>query len=1662
MNILFVVFLGIVILSSNFVFGLNIDTMYKMDKHEVNIEPSNLQTNLGSKEQVVDNYGIFTENRGQWDDDIYFIANTDFGHVGFGKSCIFLNLLDIQKYVKNDISSYEPDIQVSGYVMIYTFQDANLVVPLGLEENTQRSNYIYGNDPNDWVTGAMSYSKLIYHNLWPGIDLVYYFTSEGLKYDFLIQPGARVENIKVNIDGSERVNDQDNELIINLPNDQKLVDSGLVVYYSDNGEIIESMFIQIDQDTYSFKLEDHDTTREIIIDPLIYSTFVGDSGWDNARSIDFDNSGNAFVTGHTTSTNFPTTVGAYDRSQNGDVDAFVFKLNPMGTGLIYSTFVGGSGREYSYGITVNSNGYPIVTGGTTSSNFPTTGNAYDTTHAGSYDVFAFQLNSSGGGLAYSTYIGGSGFDMGRGIELDSAGFPYIVGNTSSTNFPTTTGAYDRTYGGITDVFVTKVNRTFDKLIFSTYIGGTTGDKGYAIAVDGAGNSYITGYTDVFGTKQYPTTPGAYDTSGNMMEDVIVSKLNASGDKLLLSTLVSGSSMERGYGIDVDTSGYIYVAGWTRSSGFPTTNGAYQTSFKGSSSYSEGFILKLNITFDTLIYSTFLGDTHNDEINGLKVDNNGVAHVVGSTGSTNFPVTADAENGTHGGGILDAFFVKMNASGNGLLYSTFRGGGSNDYGYSIAISKTGDIFIAGVSSSSDFPTTTGAYSRTHKGGDDCIVFKFSLQVTILPSPPRNLNGDLGKGYVDLTWNPPVDYITAKLTGYNLYRGRTTGGETLLTSLGNITAYNDTAVTVGQDYYYYITALNVSGESYPSNEYHAGDFECPRIVVDHTPTSGTTGEDITFQVEVSDNLEVNNTWVEYWFGSGSHSNTSMFYSGNNLWTFTLDVPRDSVEDLNYVFHAEDIFKNWNQSQEIEIQIIDNDRPIYIPYGDDPFVEFFDPVTTGDNYTFRVYVVDYVQLYSVWFEYWYGNEEHDNISMIEDLDYPGWWKIKITVPHSLENLHFIFNANDTSNNWNQTVQYDVSVVDNDKPHIWPELEDPFIPGGVGYEPGPAYTGDEYAFIASVIDNIAVDTVWVEYWYGYGDSDNNSLISSSEGKWSKNILADHTLEKLHFKFHANDTSNNWNISQEYIIDVIDNDNPEFGNDTSPATGTTGDPYSFSIQAKDNIEIYNLTLFYKFGTSEYTSVELSSISGLYSYKIAIPEDSLDELNYYFISYDTSDNWNRTSVISVLILDNDPPSFWELSFESYVNTGDSYQVKTTVVDNIGVNNVSLNYWFGSDNPSKIGLIETGSMDEFTGEISIPKTSLEYLYLKFSAMDISNNLNISRTIMIMVKDNIPPVIQPIQDLLINSGDSINISVIATDNIGVVEIMWENTPFTATGFNLSGKIDVAGDYKIKVTVSDAGGNSAFQRFNLTVKSIDKDKDGSSKSEESDILVFIILIIVIIVVLIVIFFLFTKRKTKDNKDDVTLQQQPMDQSFDQQSEPQLEQPLQPEQSQQLPPEQYPQQTEPYPIQGQDYQTQNNMDLYQQPEPTQQQQQIYQPENGHFAPEQEQPYEDSGFDYGVGPMESETPQTTQEQQQYFQTDTISTEQPGLMQPDYENVPLDNAALSDGTGTSEIAEPMQMEQNLQQPQESFEQPFILCPNCSMQIGQGLSVCPNCSTRVQY
>jgi len=302
-----------------------------------------------------------------------------------------------------------------------------------------------------------------------------------------------------------------------------------------------------------------------------------------------DSSGSAYITGDTDYANFPITAGAYQTTFGGGKgDAFVSKLNVAGSALVYSTYLGGSSEDIGQGIALDGSGSAYITGYTQSANFPTTAGAFQTTFGGRQDAFVTKLNTTGSALAYSTYLGGSDYDDGRGIALDSSGSAYVTGSTYSANFPITTGAYQMTSGGRQDAFVTKLNAVGGGPTYSTYLGGSSSEEGDGIAVDSSGSAYVTGSTY---SANFPTTMGAFQTTISGYTDAFVSKLNMAGSGLVYSTYLGGDDDESGNGIAVDGSGNAYVIGDTRSANFPTTVGAYQTTGGGS---FDAFVTKLNM------------------------------------------------------------------------------------------------------------------------------------------------------------------------------------------------------------------------------------------------------------------------------------------------------------------------------------------------------------------------------------------------------------------------------------------------------------------------------------------------------------------------------------------------------------------------------------------------------------------------------------------------------------------------------------------------------------------------------------------------------------------------------------------------------------------------------------------------------------------------------------------------------------------------------------------------------------------------------------------------------------------------------------------------------------------------------------------------------------
>ena len=456
-----------------------------------------------------------------------------------------------------------------------------------------------------------------------------------------------------------------------------------------------------------------------------------------------DAAGNVFVVGTTQSPDFPTTAGAFRRTgaAGNFSDVFVSKINATGTALIYSTFIGGSDLDFGRRIAIDAAGNAYITGQTKSTNFPTTAGAFDRSFnvlncprcgIDQYDAFVAKLNAAGSALVYSTFLGGTDIDDARGIAVDGSGNAYVTGETTSPDFPTTAGAFARTSHGAYDVFVTKLNASGSALAYSTYLGGTAVDNGERIAVDASGQALVLGFSS---SSDFPTTAGALDVTANGGFDITLTKLNAAGNGLIYSTYLGGSDVEFAGGLAVDAAGNTYISGTTASADFPTTAGVVDRTQLGG----DAFVSKINPAGSALIYSTLIGGASSDGATAVQPDAAGNVWVTGITSSSDFPVTPDAAS-TAFHGVADAFVTELNAQGSAVLYSTYLGGAQSDGADDAALEEGFGIYVAGHTYSLDFPVTAGAFDTVFNGDPsifwgDAFIAKVSFSLST-SNPPAS--------------------------------------------------------------------------------------------------------------------------------------------------------------------------------------------------------------------------------------------------------------------------------------------------------------------------------------------------------------------------------------------------------------------------------------------------------------------------------------------------------------------------------------------------------------------------------------------------------------------------------------------------------------------------------------------------------------------------------------------------------------------------------------------------------------------------------------------------------------------------------------------------------------------------------------------------------------
>jgi uncharacterized protein (TIGR03437 family) len=609
-----------------------------------------------------------------------------------------------------------------------------------LEPMESKVNYFIGNDPQRWRAGLPTYARVRYASVYPGIDLVYYGNQRQIEYDFIVAPGVDPSVIELGFEGAESIEvDDDGDLVLRAAGGE-FRQPKPVIYQEANGErrMIDGGYAIVDR-TVGFHLGDYDPSLRLVIDPvLVYSSFFGSGGSEDVPgSIAVDSAGQVYLVGTTGSGDFPTANPAQGNLR-GKADVFVSKLNAAGTSLVYSTYLGGAsegqGADLGFGIAVDGSGAAYITGTTSSSDFPVVA-AFQSTLRGPADAFVAKLNPNGA-IVFSTYLGGSGAEIGFGIAVDTLNTPHIVGTTSSTDLFSGTRRFaddgdaaepaaspeQSGLRGPSDAFVIKLAPTGTARIYGRYLGGSGPELGLAIAVDFPGAAYVTGLTS---SNDFPTINPLQASHGGGDTDGFVAKIAVNGGSLDYSTYLGGVGRENhtflqqipfpGAAIAVDSAGNAYVTGTTTSSNFPTRNAA-RSSFGG---VADAYVAKLNAAGNSLVYSTFVGGNNEDIGLGIAVDATGAACVTGATSSVDFPLENPLQSSMKG--QVDAFVTKLNAAGNAFAYSTYLGGNGEDIASGIAVDTAGNAYVFGLTASIDYPTVQPLQS-SRRGTADTFIAK----------------------------------------------------------------------------------------------------------------------------------------------------------------------------------------------------------------------------------------------------------------------------------------------------------------------------------------------------------------------------------------------------------------------------------------------------------------------------------------------------------------------------------------------------------------------------------------------------------------------------------------------------------------------------------------------------------------------------------------------------------------------------------------------------------------------------------------------------------------------------------------------------------------------------------------------------------------------------
>jgi hypothetical protein len=654
----------------------------------------------------------WVKNEGQWDQRALFSAPGYFGTTWITKDGELLHVAVKKEECK------EKACPSKSWVISERWVGGKVQAIKGEEELQTKVSYFIGNDPSKHKSGLSTYRYVSLGEVWSGVEVKLKATQKTVEKLFYVKPGADPSKIVVEVDGAKGLKlSKDGEIIIKTGLGDLKLSKPIAWQEKDRKKLpVEVSYKLIGKNRYSFEVAKADPSLPLVIDPILQSTYLGGSNNNEVYALAIHPTmGEVYVAGLTDSIDFPNTSGGAQESKSGGDDAFVARLDKDLTQVLQSTYLGGSGRDEARALAIHpTTGEVYVAGYTESANFPKATGGAQNKYGGKGDTFVARLNKDLTKILQSAYLGGKGSDVAYALAIHpTTGEVYVAGYTESANFPKATGGAQNKYGGKGDTFVARLNKDLTKILQSTYMGGKGSDVAYALAIHPTtGEVYVAGLTE---SIDFPNTSGgAQKVYGGGSWDAFVVRLNSNLTQIFQSTYLGGRNSDVVFALAVHPkTGDVYVAGYTESANFPNTSGGAQTGHRGGS--EDAFVARLNKDLTKILQSTYLGGNNSDIAHALAIHpTTGEVYVAGETESTNFPEAARGAQKSKGK-KGDVFVARLNSNLTKILRSTYLGGSGYDYATALAISSTGDVYVAGYTLSTDLPKATGGAQATFKGG-----------------------------------------------------------------------------------------------------------------------------------------------------------------------------------------------------------------------------------------------------------------------------------------------------------------------------------------------------------------------------------------------------------------------------------------------------------------------------------------------------------------------------------------------------------------------------------------------------------------------------------------------------------------------------------------------------------------------------------------------------------------------------------------------------------------------------------------------------------------------------------------------------------------------------------------------------------------------------------